>query len=275
MTIGAASPVSVVIPCYLCAQTVERAVESVLAQTFPPKEIWLVDDASPDHGATRQALAELTRRGTQRTTIRVIEQQVNRGPSAARNAGWNAATSTFVAFLDSDDSWHPRKLELQVAWMQAHPWVSASGHLQPQWHRTFRDAPSSVEIGVHDARRIRPRALLWSNRLTTSSVIVRRDVQQRFAEDLRRCEDHLLWSQIALDGGELFRLEVPLAWMHKAPIGHSGLSGSRWSMRVGELMMYARLYRERRVSALTLAGLLPLSLIKHGWSLMRTAALGG
>lgn len=256
---------SVVIPCYCCAGTIERAIDSVLAQTCVPAEVWLVDDASPDRGATRQALHRQMRRSTSDTRIHAIELKKNVGPSAARNAGWNSASGSLVAFLDADDAWHPLKLQLQTAWMQVNPQVAVCGHLQPVFDQ-FGDQtlPDEWQIGP-----VTPGELLRSNRLTTSSVMLRRDLPYRFTPQFYRCEDHLLWTQIALDGLAVYRIELPLAWMYKAPLGEEGLSADRWSMRGGELNMYWRLYREGRIRPLTLSGLIPLSIAKHAWSLVR------
>lgn len=104
---GAALPlVSAVIPTYNRADTVARAVDSVLAQTYPRIETIVVDDGSTDDTA-----AVLARYGER---IRVIRQP-NAGASAARNAGIRAATGEIVTFLDSDDRWLPAKTERQVA----------------------------------------------------------------------------------------------------------------------------------------------------------------
>ena len=77
-------PVSVVIPCYRCAATLDRALQSVLAQTQPPAEIIVVDDASDD--ATPRVIAALP------PSIKKIRLPENRGAGSARNAGWQAAT---------------------------------------------------------------------------------------------------------------------------------------------------------------------------------------
>ena len=98
--------ISVVIPTYNYAHYLPEAIDSVLRQTYPPLEITVVDDGSTD--ATPDVLAAYGDR------IRVIRQK-NQGVAAARNAGLSAARGEYVAFLDSDDIWHPRKLELQIA----------------------------------------------------------------------------------------------------------------------------------------------------------------
>lgn len=110
------APVSVVVPCWRCRDTIARAVESIAAQTRLPHEVILVDDASGD--GTAGALHALAGRYP-KDWITVIEQRDNGGAGVARNAGWETASSPYIAFLDADDAWHPKKLEIQVAWMEA------------------------------------------------------------------------------------------------------------------------------------------------------------
>ncbi len=97
--------VSVVIPTFNRAQSVGKAIDSVLAQTFQDFEVIVVDDGSKDD--TARILAGFG------DGIRFISQE-NQGVSAARNAGIRLARGKWVAFLDSDDEWHPTKLQRQV-----------------------------------------------------------------------------------------------------------------------------------------------------------------
>ena len=104
----AGSPlVSVIIPAYKAAGHIVSAIESVLAQTFSDHEIIVINDGSPD---TSQLLEVLS---PYRDRIRYLEQP-NQGPSGARNTGIRAARGTYVAFLDSDDSWSPSYLGEQI-----------------------------------------------------------------------------------------------------------------------------------------------------------------
>jgi glycosyltransferase involved in cell wall biosynthesis len=102
--------VSAIIPTYNRARTIERAVNSVLGQSWQPMEIIVVDDGSTDQ--TNDILARYGDR------IRVIRQK-NQGPSGARNAGIKAAKGEVITFLDSDDAWLLDKTERQVKLLQA------------------------------------------------------------------------------------------------------------------------------------------------------------
>ncbi len=98
------------------------AIESALAQTQPPAEVIVVDDASAD--GTSAAVAE--RFGADpRAPVRVLRGTFG-GPAAARNAGWRAATAPWVALLDADDEWLPEKLEHAAAALARTPAAGCS-----------------------------------------------------------------------------------------------------------------------------------------------------
>ena len=101
----AGSDVSVVIPAFNAARTIDRAVDSVFEQTIQPREVIVVDDGSADDTSSRLAAYG--------DRIRLVHQ-ANAGPSAARNAGVALSSGALLAFLDSDDRWHSRKTERQL-----------------------------------------------------------------------------------------------------------------------------------------------------------------
>lgn len=100
--------ISVILPVYNRAATLPRCVQSVLAQTFTDWELIAVDDGSVD-----ESVSVLESFGDAR--IRVIREEKNRGPSAARNTAIEAARGEYLALIDSDDEWLPTKLEKQIA----------------------------------------------------------------------------------------------------------------------------------------------------------------
>lgn len=103
---------SVVIPTHNRAETIERAIRSVLAQDVESLEVIVVDDASTDD--TEQVIKALD---DQR--IRYIRHATNRGAPAARNTGIAAASGDLIAFQDSDDEWMPDKLAKQMQLFEA------------------------------------------------------------------------------------------------------------------------------------------------------------
>lgn len=100
--------VSVIIPFYAGVNWLKEAVDSVLSQTFKDYEIIVVNDGSPE------TVTEFLKQYS--TKIKYIRKE-NGGPSTARNVGIEAATGKYIAFLDSDDRWFPKKLEMQLEYM--------------------------------------------------------------------------------------------------------------------------------------------------------------
>ena len=105
--------VSVIVPCYNAQSTIERCLDSILAQTLPVTEILVYDDCSIDDSAQI-----LTRLAAENPQIRPIYGHENKGAAHARTTLLQAASGTLLAFLDADDVWHPTKLERQLALMQ-------------------------------------------------------------------------------------------------------------------------------------------------------------
>lgn len=229
--------VSVVIPYYNSSDTIGRALDSVAAQTVPALEVIIIDDRSLP--AQREALDALQDEHAA-TPVRVMHQASNQGPAAARNRGWEAARGEWVAFLDSDDSWHPRRLELQCRALTAQTlMVSAdslvlSGDQDPPTGTTPSDpVPVRLSLLHHVVR----------NPHTTSSVLIRRDVPVRFTAGRFYAEDYELWIRVAALG-EVLTLPTPLAYFHKDPFGTSGLSSRIWRMIVGEHRTFTLLRRD-------------------------------
>jgi len=259
-------PVSAVIPCFRCVGTIRRAVASVARQSVLPDELILVDDASED--GTLEILKDLQRELGERW-VKIIALDRNSGPAGARNAGWDAASGKYIAFLDADDAWHPRKTEIQHAFMEAHPEVTLCGH----GHRRLGDGDSlDTPLLRPGFRGISLGALLLSNRFVTPSVMVRRGISLRFRLDKRRMEDHLLWIEIASEGRQVACLDEVLAFTFKAPLGASGLSARAWDMRKAELANYWTLRRSGHIGIAVMLALCAYSLAKH---LIRSVLLAG
>jgi glycosyltransferase involved in cell wall biosynthesis len=235
-------PVSVVVPCWRCGDTITRAVESIASQTRLPREVILVDDASGD--GTLSVLRNIAKAYPQ-GWIRIIEQRTNGGPGTARNVGWESSSSPYIAFLDADDAWHPRKLEIQVSWMDVHQEAAMTG-TQSTVMRTLDDLPPLSEPFRY--REATFGRMLFVNMLPTRSVIIRASVPNRFLPGRRYGEDYLLWVSVIAEGNRAFQLEVPISYCFKRDFGVSGLSSRLWLMHLGALDTYRRLYQAGHIS---------------------------
>jgi len=248
-------PVSVVVPCFNSASTVQRALESVFRQTVQVREILVVDDGSTD--GTPAILRRIKDTDPRAGCMRVIYLKENKGPSYARNVAWDVAVGDYVAFLDSDDEWVSNKIELQYNWMKKHPSVVMSGHA---W--SLR-RPVSHLSGEFRAKRISKRLLLLRNVFATPCVMVKRSIELRFPTEQRYSEDYLLWLLLACRGYDIAYLPVPLTVIHKEPFGAGGLSQNLWAMQLGEIGCFLALRRQRFISLPAFLGACLLSWIKY------------
>jgi glycosyltransferase involved in cell wall biosynthesis len=249
-------PVSVVIPCYRCAATIRRAVESVARQTVRPLQLIIVDDASGDN--TFMHLKAL-RAQCGADWIRLVSLSQNVGAGEARNAGWSQARGECLAFLDADDAWHPQKLEIQYGFMRENPRCVLSGHR----HRILVSEDEQVSSQTGDGYSLISRmALLRSNRFITPSVMLRTNLPFRFSAGKRFMEDHLLWLQIAFEGHCIVRLNPELSMTFKQPFGEAGLSSHLVAMEREELDNYRRLFRSKKIGHMIFGGLVFYSIAK-------------
>lgn len=134
--------VSVLIPTYNYGRFLSAALESVFAQTYTDYEVIVLDDGSTDD--TAQVVAAYPQ-------VRYIYQE-NAGIAAARNRLLDEARGEFAAFLDADDLWLPEKLELQVAYLDAHPECSAVFTEVENFSEQSREDMTIREIRLLDAK---------------------------------------------------------------------------------------------------------------------------
>jgi glycosyltransferase involved in cell wall biosynthesis len=131
--------ISVIIPVYNAESFLAEAIESVLRQTLPPRQVIIVDDGSTDRSAA------IARRYTPQ--IQLVRQP-NAGGAAARNRGVALAQGEFLAFLDNDDYWAPEKLAWQIDAFQAAPALEAVfGQLQ-QTHTAESAVADGARFGM-------------------------------------------------------------------------------------------------------------------------------
>lgn len=152
-------------PAYNAVSTIARAIESVLAQTYPTLELIVVDDGSSD--GTGLTVAGYARRDPR---IQSFRNEGTKGVSASRNRGVRAARYDWIAFLDSDDYWLPDKLEAQMQVITA----DGSCGLCFTASSFINAAGQRSSYILHAPRRVTYGQLLSQNIISCSSVLARR-----------------------------------------------------------------------------------------------------
>ena len=196
--------VSVVIPNYNGAQFLEACLRSVFEQSVANIEIIVVDDGSTDN--SRELVTGLA---ASEPRLRLIEK-TNGGVASARNRGIREARAAWIAFLDSDDVWHPRKLEWQLSLLDTRSecalcfsaftfWDASGCEADAQFAATVPPTTSKAAIDEEFSGYIY-HLLLRDVYVWTSTVLVSRaalDQVGHFREDLPIGEDYDLWLRLA------------------------------------------------------------------------------
>lgn len=183
--------ISVVIPAYNCQATIVETLHSVFRQTYSAIEVIVVDDGSND--GTLNLL-----KGFQDSRLHVVTQ-ANAGVSASRNRGMNLAKGDFVAFLDSDDLWLPKKLSEQMTALQNTPEAAVAY----SWTDYIDQSGAFLRKGYYCnfSGNVYRRLLLGSFLESGSNPLIRLSALKTvggFDESLRTCEDWDLWIRLAL-----------------------------------------------------------------------------
>jgi glycosyltransferase involved in cell wall biosynthesis len=188
--------VTVIVPAYNAARTIDRTLASVRAQTFEALEILVIDDGSRDDTAERAA-----RHAGEDARIRLIRQD-NGGVAAARNHGIAEATAPLIAPVDADDLWSPAKIEKQVAALK-----DDSIGLVYCWYDVIDDADAVTDASYRPREEgdVLARLCLGNFIGNGSTPLIRRDVllaaggydQSLRARHAQGCEDYSLYLRLA------------------------------------------------------------------------------
>lgn len=194
--------VSIITPSYNAEKFIEETIKSVQNQTLTDWEMIIVDDCSKDK--TRDILhriAELDSR------LKVVLSEENGGAAVARNTALEQAKGRYIAFLDSDDLWKPKKLEKQIAVMQknnyaftftAYELMNENGDLL---NKTI-NAPNKIDY----------KGLLKNTIIGCLTVILDKDqVGDVRMPNIRTRQDFALWLSVLRDGHTAYGLSEPLS----------------------------------------------------------------
>jgi teichuronic acid biosynthesis glycosyltransferase TuaG len=253
--------ISVVIPTFCSEVTIERCVLSIVNQSLQPSEIIIVDDASTD--GTINTIAKIKENfqfNKIGININCIFLEKNNGPGTARNIGWNAAIFDYVAFLDSDDTWHPKKIEIQYNYMINNDYIDMICALSVNFNN---EKNANIECSQFKIRRLNFISQLISNKVVTSSVILKKNISERFKDGKKYSEDNLLWLEILRANYSIYRIDKIVTYSYKGPYGSGGLTGSLVNMWFGQIDAYWTLYKNKKVNFILLFFILVISTFKY------------
>lgn len=230
--------VSVIIPTFNCAGYIARTITSVLSQTYKDFEIIVVDDGSTDE------TGEIVSRFSDKLTY---HYRPNLGLSNARNTAVSISSGEFIAYLDADDMWFPKKLQRQVAYMDEHPECGLAH--SNVIYIDEDDQPISPEWSSHADRSVLAQGnclseLLKGCMFQVPTVIERRvcfDEVSGFDERFKRVEDYLHWIKLQLKGHSFGYINEPLA-MYRMRTG--SLSKNQTAMTESTVDMFDVLIKE-------------------------------
>ncbi|MBI2078589.1 MAG: glycosyltransferase family 2 protein [Euryarchaeota archaeon] len=236
--------VSIITPAYRTAHLIGDTIRSVIAQTYPRWEMLIVEDCSPDD--TGQVVRRWT--GVD-SRVKLIALERNGGPAAARNAALERARGRWIAFLDSDDLWLPRKLETSIAWAKA----QRSPLVYTGYRRMSADG-KRVGRAINVPKSLTYRQLLGNTAIATSTVLVDRSVAGDFRMRQTYYDDFDGWLRI-LKGGHR------AAGLNEDLMRYRVLSGSVSRNKIRSSLQVWRAYRK----------LERLSLVRSAWCFFRYA----
>lgn len=264
--------VSVVIPYYNRGKTLPRALDSVCAQTYKDLEIILVNDGSTD--LSELVVEEYIRQHPEFRFKHIF--QTNTGPSGARNNGVKNASGKYIAFLDSDDSWEPSKLEIQIGYMERNPDVAITGTNYCIITKDHKCSRYPLEPAVIEADFYR---MLFKIVFATPTVVIRREVFLSdniwFRVGKNQAEDILIFLQI-LRKHRGVRFSEPLANVFKFVYGEEGgLTSDLSKLLVNDLDNLKILYSEnshskRKISFALFIAVNAFTYLKHVKRLLLT-----
>lgn len=227
--------VSIIIPAYNAEPYIQEAIESALSQTYKDIELIVVDD-----GSTDRTFEIVKKFGSK---VKYARHNEIKGPSAARNTGIIETKGEYIAFLDADDVWMPAKIEDQIRLFET------SEDLALVYSNCYKINRLGEQIGIFpDPVELHRGSvfekLLLDNFITTSSVIVKREVLNEiglFDENFLASQDYDLYIKIA-ERHKIDFIDSPLV---KYRVHPDGISSRKRRLMLEEAIKITRFYRDK------------------------------
>ncbi|MCI9136003.1 MAG: glycosyltransferase [Lachnospiraceae bacterium] len=178
--------VSIIMPSYNTAEYIASSIESVQAQTYPNWELIIMDDCSTDH------TEEVLQKYLSDKRIHYFRNKRNSGAAVSRNRALRKAQGRWIAFLDSDDLWHPEKLERQIAFMVKKPCSFSYTK-----YEEIDEKGNALGIVVSGPKRITKKGMYrycWPGCLTV--MYDQNEIGKIQIADIKKNNDYAMWLKV-------------------------------------------------------------------------------
>ena len=196
--------IGVIIPCYNNSSTLERAINSILAQTHPVDEIIVVNDDSQESAAIDKIMLNYP-------NIIYIKNDINIGVSASRNKAAFVSTSDIISFLDADDFIHPQKIELQLKIFRRNIAVACDTKKLKSFSKFSKFNLYKKEFQIKEYTN--SQSIIYRNTIAGASILISKELFHQiggYDENLRSCEDYDLWLRLLNFGTIVRNIKLPL-----------------------------------------------------------------
>tara|TARA_B110000008_G_scaffold279902_1_gene329471 strand:+ start:242 stop:1060 length:819 start_codon:yes stop_codon:yes gene_type:complete len=228
--------VSIVVPNFNSERFIESTLNSILAQSYTNFEILVIDNGSNDN-----SIEIIRKKILNDNRIKLIELSRNSGgPARPRNIGIKKSKGEFIAFIDSDDQWHPQKLFIQMKVVEKNN-VKFVSCLRKDFHSDKENSNiEKYDIQNLDCKEISFKTLLKKNTISTSGVLVDKKllIDLCFSEKKKHIaiEDYFLWLQVHEYISSSLMVKLPLLFYRKTS---GSLTPHKWKIFFQKILLFS------------------------------------
>ncbi len=238
--------VSIIIPLYNDESVISRLFFTLEEYIINKNrtEIILIDDCSTDK---TYRILEKKIEEKQPDNVMLLRNKNNKGQSYTRNRGITIAKGEYIAFLDSDDAWHRKKLDIQIELMRRTKSL-ISGTMHKIITEKELEYYHNMEVNIEDIKfhYIRWPGILFKSPFSTPSVVIHKSLKEHYSfdEDIKYCEEYNLWKRIVKDYPAI-KIDFPLTFTFKHDYlgGTDSLSANLWKMQMGQSLSFLKMLR--------------------------------
>ena len=230
--------ISVITPVHNAEAFIQESIESVIKQTYTNWELLLVDDNSTD-----ASFSILEKFAAQDKRIHVFRFNKNKGAGIARNTAIEAANGAYIAFLDADDLWKPRKLKVQIDFMLKNK-ISVSYSS----YQLIKEHGERLPIIIESLPFLSYEKLLKSNYIgNLTGMYSVAELGKIYAPEMRKRQDWALWLNAVQKAGTAFGITDCLAYYR---VRKDSVSGNKFSMLSHNFRIYKNELKYNKIKSL-------------------------